>query len=88
MITLYASRESGPGPLLGVRLPVKSALVQVSLFLGGFSGLYFAASTATDARYRQAFFEPLLDEVVKSLAARDAYLVRWVDVESAPPTTL
>ncbi|WP_370945176.1 hypothetical protein AB5J62_39715 [Amycolatopsis sp. cg5] len=88
VITLYAGRESGPGSLFGVKLPVKSALVQVSLFLGGFSGLYFAASTATDARYRQAFFEPLLDEVAKSLAARDAYLVRWVDVESTPPTTL
>lgn len=65
------------GELFGLELPVTNALVQVSLFLSVFSGLYFAASVATDAHYRKSFFEPLLADVRISLAAREVYLARW-----------
>ena len=64
------------GTLFGVALPLPRALVHVSLFLAAFSGLYFAASAATDKHYRDAFFEPLLDDVRVSLAARQVYLAR------------
>ena len=64
------------GTLFGIKLPLSRALVQVSLFLAAFSGLYFAASAATDDNYRAAFFEPLLDDVRVSLAARQVYLAR------------
>lgn len=64
------------GTLFGVALPLSRGLVQVSLFLAAFSGLYFAASAATDQHYRDAFFEPLLDDVRVSLAARQVYLAR------------
>lgn len=64
------------GTLFGIALPLPRALVQVSLFLAAFSGLYFAASAATDQHYRDAFFEPLLDDVRVSLAARQVYLAR------------
>jgi hypothetical protein len=64
------------GSLFGVKLPLPHALVQVSLFLAAFSGLYFAASAATDQHYREAFFEPLLADVRVSLAARKVYLAR------------
>lgn len=67
------------GYLFGLRLPVSNALVQVSIFLAVFSGLYFAASTATDAHYRRSFFEPLLADVALSMAAREVYLQRWGD---------
>jgi hypothetical protein len=40
------------------------------------SGLYFAASAATDQHYREAFFEPLLADVRVSLAARQVCLAR------------
>jgi len=63
-----------PGTLFGFELPVPNALVQVSIFLSMFAGLYFAASAATDAHYRKSFFEPLLDDVQVSLAARQVYL--------------
>lgn len=43
-------REPPRGQLFGIQLPVTDALVQVSLFLAMFSGLYFAASAATDPR--------------------------------------
>lgn len=64
------------GTLFGVALPLPRALVHVSLFLAAFSGLYFAASAATDQNYREAFFEPLLNDVRVSLAARQVYLAR------------
>jgi len=88
VVTEFAGRQSAPGTLLGVPLPVSSALVNVSLFLAVFSGLYFAASTATDARYRRSFFEPLLEDVKISLAARDIYLAHWADVRRAEGVTL
>jgi len=67
------------GTLFGVKLPLSKGLVQVSLFLAALSGLYFAASAATDQHYREAFFDPLLDDVRVSLAARQVYLARRDD---------
>lgn len=69
-----ASRQEGT--LFGAKLPLAAGLVQVSLFLAAFSGVYFAASAATDQHYREAFFEPLLADVRTSLAARQVYLAR------------
>jgi hypothetical protein len=67
------------GTLFGISLPLSTGLVQVSMFLAAFSGLYFAASAATDQHYREAFFEPLLADVRVSLAARQVYLARRAD---------
>ncbi len=64
------------GTLFGVHLLLPNALVQLSIFLAAFSGLYFTASAATDPLYRKAFFEPLVAEVRVSLAVRQAYLAR------------
>jgi hypothetical protein len=69
-----ASRREGT--LFGAKLPLSAGLVQVSLFLAAFSGVYFAASAATDQHYREAFFDPLLSDVRTSLAARQVYLAR------------
>ena len=63
--------------LFSIPFPVSNALFQVSLFLAAFSGLYFTASKTTEERYRRAFFEPLIDEIALSLAARDVYRERW-----------
>jgi hypothetical protein len=41
--------------------------------------VYFAASAATDQHYRESFFEPLLEDVRTSLAARQVYLARRPD---------
>jgi hypothetical protein len=68
-----------PGTLFQIDLPLPFGLVQVSIFLAAFSGLYFAASAATDQHYREAFFEPLLADVRVSLAARQVYLARRAD---------
>jgi hypothetical protein len=76
---LGAGASKVEGTLFGVKLPLSKGLVQVSLFLAAFSGVYFAASAATDQHYREAFFEPLLADVRKSLAARQVYLARRDD---------
>lgn len=76
---LGADAHKIEGTLFGVKLPLSRGLVQVSLFLAAFSGVYFAASAATDQHYREAFFEPLLADVRKSLAARQVYLARRDD---------
>jgi hypothetical protein len=68
-----------PGTLFGLQLPLPKALVQLSIFLSVFCGLYFTASAATDPLYRKAFFEPLVEDVRVSLAVRQAYLARRGD---------
>jgi hypothetical protein len=72
-----ASRRAGT--LFGAKLPLSAGLVQVSLFLAAFSGVYFAASAATDENSRASYFDPLLADVRTSLAARQVYLARRPD---------
>jgi hypothetical protein len=71
------------GKLFGLQIPVPDELLQVSLFIAGFSGLYFVAAMATDALYRSAFVDPLADHMAESLSARDVYLARWGKNDSA-----
>lgn len=84
VVESWVGREPPRGQLFGIQLPVTDALVQVSLFLAMFSGLYFAASAATDPHYRRSFFEPLLAHVRMSLAAREVYLTRWPNAGQPP----
>lgn len=65
------------GKLFGLKLPVSNQLIQMSVFLSAFSGLYFAGSAATDPLYRDKFFDPLVRDIRVSLAAREAYLGQW-----------
>ena len=76
---LGAGKFLVPGTLFGLQLPLPNALVQLSIFLSVFCGLYFTASVATDPLYRKAFFEPLVEDVRVSLAVRQAYLARRAD---------
>ncbi|MGW3995580.1 hypothetical protein ACWEF6_18990 [Amycolatopsis sp. NPDC004772] len=74
VIKAWIGRDPAGGTLFGIQLPIPQELLQVSLFIAAFSGLYFAASTVTDAKYRNAFFDPLADHLAVSLVARDLYL--------------
>jgi len=49
-------------------------LVQVSVFLAAFSGLYFAVSVMTDETYREQFSKELLDELERAVGVRAGYL--------------
>lgn len=80
VIKAWIGRDPTSGTLFGIQLPVPQELLHVSLFIAAFSGLYFAASTVTDAQYRSAFFDPLADHLAVSLVARDLYLDRLAGV--------
>ncbi len=61
-----------PTPFLG--LPWLSVeLVQVSVFLASFSGLYFTVYAVTDANYRQQFFTAIMRELARVVSARVVY---------------
>ena len=49
-------------------------LLQVSIFLAAFSGLYFTVYAVTDANYREQFFTELTDELERAVGVRSAYL--------------
>lgn len=49
-------------------------LLQVSIFLAAFSGLYFTVYAVTDANYREQFFTEITDELERAVGVRAAYL--------------
>ncbi|WP_323794009.1 hypothetical protein [Nocardioides sp.] len=49
-------------------------LVQVSLFLAAFSGLYFTVSAVTDDTYRSQFFASVTEELERAVGMRAVYL--------------
>ena len=74
----WSAHDLSTGTLFGVQFPVPNELLQVSIFLAAFCALYFVVSTASDARYRQSYFAPLVDHMAVSLTARQIYLAHWV----------
>ncbi|MDP3968389.1 MAG: hypothetical protein Q8Q02_08910 [Nocardioides sp.] len=61
-----------PTALLGIG-SLTPELVQVSVFLAAFSGLYFTVTAVTDELYRKEFFTAVTDELERAVAARAAY---------------
>ncbi len=59
--------------LLG-RLGFSRELLQVSIFLSAFSGLYFTVYAVTDATYRDQFFHEITHELERAVGVRAAYL--------------
>lgn len=57
-----------PGPEL-----VSYELLHVSLFLAGFSGLYFTVVAITDELYRKEFFTVIVDELARAVSMRVIY---------------
>jgi Ca2+/Na+ antiporter len=65
-------------------------LVQVSVFLAAFSGLYFTVAVLTDETYKDQFFREVLAELERAVGVRAGYLALREDldgrpVESGPP---
>lgn len=52
---------------------LSAELVQVSVFLAAFSGMYFTVAAITDDVYRQQFFTSITRELDRAVAARVAY---------------
>jgi hypothetical protein len=49
-------------------------LLQVSVFLAAFSGLYLTVSTVTDETYRVQFFSRVIEEMERAVGVRAVYL--------------
>ncbi len=62
-----------PTPLLGRGDHLSQELVQVSVFLAAFSGLYFTVYAVTDELYRKQFFTTIVRELERAVSARAAY---------------
>jgi hypothetical protein len=68
---------------------VSVELFQVSVFLAGFSGLYFTVSAVTDEAYRSQFFSDVTAEIERAVGMRAVYLAAEdrVPPTAAPPTS-
>ena len=53
---------------------VSRELLQVSVFLASFSGLYLTVSTVTDETYREQFFGDVMRELERAVGVRAVYL--------------
>jgi hypothetical protein len=53
---------------------VSVELLQVSVFLAAFSGLYLTVSTVTDETYREQFFGSVMRELERAVGVRAVYL--------------
>lgn len=61
------------GHLLGMTLPIPDALIQTSMLLAAITFMYLSAKAASDADYRAQFLEPLIDDLRRTLVARNRY---------------
>jgi len=61
------------GHLLGMTLPIPDALLQTSMLLGAITFMYLSAKAASDADYRAQFLQPLIDDLRRTLVARNRY---------------
>lgn len=75
-ITSWLGFEASKVTLLGVQFPFTDVLVKVSMVLGAFAALNFAAQTSTDSRYAEEFLEPAIGQVRCTVMVRNIYRAR------------
>lgn len=64
----------GQAPRAFEQFPTLSVeLIQVSIFLAAFSGLYFTVYAVTDETYREQFFTAVTDELERAVGVRAVY---------------
>ena len=64
---------SHDGRLLGMTLPIPDPLIQTTLLLTAITFMYLSAKAVTDREYREAFVDPLIVDLQRTLLARDRY---------------
>ncbi len=78
----WISHAPTPFEALGVALPVTTELLKVAAILATFCGLSFAASSGSDATYRAAFLDAILQETRDNLDGRDVYCEQFRERDS------
>ena len=74
IITNWTGAAPNPLEIYGLETPVTLELLRVAAVLGGFSSLYFAVVSLTDATYREEFREEVVGEMRRAFAVRAVYL--------------
>lgn len=72
VIKSWLGADGHPQPLFGLDF-VSVELLHVSVFLAGFSGLYFTVVAITDELYRKEFFGEILGELARAVGVRVVY---------------
>ncbi len=82
---VQAAWTGDPAPRANLSLE----LVQVSIFLASFSGLYFTVAVMTDETYKEQFFSDVLNELERAVGVRAGYLAlgggEGSPVDNGPP---
>ena len=61
------------GEILTMTLPIPQALIQMVMFLTALTFMYLAARAVGDKEYRAQYLDPLVEELLLTLVARDRY---------------
>lgn len=61
------------GQFLSMTLPIPQALMQVVMFLTALTFMYMAARAVGDRQYHAQYVDPLLEDLLLTLVARDRY---------------
>ena len=73
VLNSWLGGHGGNAQVLGVDLPVRTAMLKTAVFLSCVSSLNFLVSVSTAPAYRASFYDPLLDGAREALAVRAAY---------------
>ncbi|MGX9792135.1 hypothetical protein [Mycobacterium sp. MMS18-G62] len=73
VLAAWTRNGRSDGTVLGMTIPVPDSLIQVTFFLGALTFMYMSARTASDTEYRTRFFDPVIDDLRLTLAARNRY---------------
>lgn len=83
VIESWVGHEPRPVHELTRLLPVSNELLQVSVFLAAFSGLYFTVYAVTDETYRRQFFTAISQELEQAIGVYAVY--RNLDADGPHP---
>lgn len=72
-VTSWLVHEAEKVKFAGVTMPFSLVLVKVSMVLGAFAALSFVAQTASDDRYANEFLRPAIEDVRRTVMARNIY---------------
>jgi hypothetical protein len=73
LLAAWTRNGRSDGTVLGMTIPVPDSLIQITFFLGALTFMYISARTVSDQDYRTRFFDPLIDDLRLTLAARNRY---------------
>ncbi|MBX7433217.1 hypothetical protein JDV09_14015 [Mycobacterium sp. Y57] len=73
LLAALTAGGASDGHFLGMTLPIPQALIQVAMFLTALTFMYLAARAGGDKEYRAQYLDPLIDDLLLTLVARDRY---------------